>query len=818
MAFDLSTARPAGDYPPQGGGMVGGFDLSTAKPAGQTSYQSAPGTLNLSELERQNGLPSGILSAVMQKESGGNPNEVPPKGAVGLFQFMPATAKQYGIDPRDPQQSAQAAAKMLGELNRKYNGDIEKALAGYNWGQGNVDLIGMKKAPAETRKYIAAVTGAIKPTLQFGPWDTGVEISPEWEAGLARAGAATLDAANGVKGLVGMGDSPEEVAGRKEVIGKLEEEYPISSGIGNIVANAGMMYAGGSGLKALGSVAKISQSAPNVAAALTRGGQILQAPSSAKDAVIAGAGYGAVTDAENRAAGAVGGAAGGAVGYGIGKALGTGAEYVGNKVAGLVRRMKPPTMAEIDDLIVRRLGVDAQQYLSLPDAGKEALRKMAKDALDNGGTVTPEMAQRLADFQTAGIERPLKGWVTREPKQWVEAHNLQGVEPEITTRYNEASNALVQKMQGLAPERSDYYLGSKFERQIAGKDAELKHGVDAAYDAFRGMGGRDVPLDAARFNNEVALELDQKMAGGRLPNSVIKWFRNISTGAEPFTFGTAAQRLENLNTLMRHTDNDAEKYALRIVKRHLENALTGFGEEAGAAGATGTQAMADAFKNARGIAKNRFEYLESSPLHKMVTDGKFKPENLPDMIKSITVNDLKAMAEADAKYGTTSVADLKDAAAAYIRDSATLHGETGGKYSQAGLRRAMDRIGPENGAVLFGPVWGELQAVLRAGGSMMNQPAGVIANNSGTGQMIAMMLRSAPGVGRVLGAGADLAIKGIQAAKRAGAVNDQLGGVRYVPRSLWEMYRIDPAGASARLGSLVGTPSGVSMAEEVGSR
>ena len=113
--------------------------------------------LNLAGLEEQHDLPSGLLNAVMQQESAGKPNAVSPKGARGLFQLMPNTAAQYGVDPENPIQAARAAAKMYGELFRKYGGDIEKALAGYNWGQGNVDRKGMARISGETRDYIQKV-------------------------------------------------------------------------------------------------------------------------------------------------------------------------------------------------------------------------------------------------------------------------------------------------------------------------------------------------------------------------------------------------------------------------------------------------------------------------------------------------------------------------------------------------------------------------------------------------------------------------------------------------------------------------------------
>src|SRR6266478_4728326 len=93
----------------------------------------------LGSMEQQHGLPSGLLDNQIRAESNYNPNAVSPSGAVGISQFMPSTARQYGIDPRDPVQSVNAQAQMMSELHKKYGGDTDKALAAYNAGMGNVD-------------------------------------------------------------------------------------------------------------------------------------------------------------------------------------------------------------------------------------------------------------------------------------------------------------------------------------------------------------------------------------------------------------------------------------------------------------------------------------------------------------------------------------------------------------------------------------------------------------------------------------------------------------------------------------------------------
>lgn len=124
-------------------------------------------------LERNYGLPSGLLDSVWNAESARGRRMLSPAGAQGHFQFMPATAKQYGLaDPSDLTQSATAAAQMYADLLKQTGGDLSKALAGYNWGIGNVQRRGMDSAPTETRNYIQKVmAGMGQPqSNQQDPW------------------------------------------------------------------------------------------------------------------------------------------------------------------------------------------------------------------------------------------------------------------------------------------------------------------------------------------------------------------------------------------------------------------------------------------------------------------------------------------------------------------------------------------------------------------------------------------------------------------------------------------------------------------------
>ncbi|MGQ9634793.1 MAG: lytic transglycosylase domain-containing protein [Bryobacteraceae bacterium] len=120
--------------------------------------------LNPRELVRQaaarHGLPEEFLLSVAAAESGLRQEAVSPKGAVGIMQLMPATARELQADPRDPGQNVDAGARYLRWLLLKYLDDpyqVRKALAAYNAGPGTVDRYGGVPPYEETMRFIGRV-------------------------------------------------------------------------------------------------------------------------------------------------------------------------------------------------------------------------------------------------------------------------------------------------------------------------------------------------------------------------------------------------------------------------------------------------------------------------------------------------------------------------------------------------------------------------------------------------------------------------------------------------------------------------------------
>jgi hypothetical protein len=109
---------------------------------------------------RRSGLPPEFVQSVAQVESGFRPDAVSPKGALGVMQLMPGTAKTLGADPRDTAQNIDAGTRLLRELLLKYDGDVVKALAAYNAGEGAVDKYRGMPPYNETRWYVKKVIDA----------------------------------------------------------------------------------------------------------------------------------------------------------------------------------------------------------------------------------------------------------------------------------------------------------------------------------------------------------------------------------------------------------------------------------------------------------------------------------------------------------------------------------------------------------------------------------------------------------------------------------------------------------------------------------
>ena len=165
-ALELPAERVVGirEEEPRDPSLPGGPEPTRAQPDVPGARSPEAGTEPL-ELDRwidessdRHGVDPRLVRAVIQVESGWNPRAVSPRGAMGLMQLMPGTARARGVlDPFDPIQNVEAGTAELAETMAQYAGEVALALAAYNAGGSTVDRYDGIPPYWETLGYVRRV-------------------------------------------------------------------------------------------------------------------------------------------------------------------------------------------------------------------------------------------------------------------------------------------------------------------------------------------------------------------------------------------------------------------------------------------------------------------------------------------------------------------------------------------------------------------------------------------------------------------------------------------------------------------------------------
>ncbi|HEX3671341.1 MAG TPA: lytic transglycosylase domain-containing protein [Candidatus Cybelea sp.] len=147
-------------------GICGLVALLAACSGGYLPYASRsldPGAIDslVTGASQANGVPPGLIRAVLMAESAGNASAVSVAGAQGLMQLMPGTSAGCGIaNPFDPTENVQCGTGYLHSLLRHYHNNVTLAVAAYNAGPGAVDRYHGVPPYPETRAYVVRVLNA----------------------------------------------------------------------------------------------------------------------------------------------------------------------------------------------------------------------------------------------------------------------------------------------------------------------------------------------------------------------------------------------------------------------------------------------------------------------------------------------------------------------------------------------------------------------------------------------------------------------------------------------------------------------------------
>jgi soluble lytic murein transglycosylase-like protein len=130
------------------------------------------------------GVDPALAIEVALAESGGNQGARGGAGEIGIFQLLPSTAADLGVNPYDAAQNIQGGVTYLAQLLGRY-GDPATALAAYNWGLGNVDAViarygtdWFSHAPGSTQAYVSGILGNLNSQYTVSPGPGAVMTAP----------------------------------------------------------------------------------------------------------------------------------------------------------------------------------------------------------------------------------------------------------------------------------------------------------------------------------------------------------------------------------------------------------------------------------------------------------------------------------------------------------------------------------------------------------------------------------------------------------------------------------------------------------------
>ncbi len=150
--------------------------------------RSSPGgpeiKATVDRIAAEQSVPPELIHSVIQVESNYNPNAVSPKGAQGMMQLIPATARRFGVsDAFDPVENIRGGAAYLKYLLGLYGGNYTLALAAYNAGEGAVARYGDVPPYRETQDYVKLVAGRLAAQARPPAAPASPEVKPAPPAG-----------------------------------------------------------------------------------------------------------------------------------------------------------------------------------------------------------------------------------------------------------------------------------------------------------------------------------------------------------------------------------------------------------------------------------------------------------------------------------------------------------------------------------------------------------------------------------------------------------------------------------------------------------
>lgn len=443
--------------------------------------------------------------------------------------------------------------------------------------------------------------------------------------------------------------------------------------------------------------------------------------------------------------------------------------------AGMVQRgaaKATATPERINVTVTNVLNAAGVAPADITDAMRDSIKAQVQQALAAGQKLDPKALVRQAQAEAVGLTDDAAltlGQRTRDPMQFAREQNLSGVNLQgpqgagnpLSTRFAEQNKRLGEVFGSAgAREATDRVTaGQSFIDALRAADVPARAAVDDAYAAARAMNnGRAAELERGTFSQMANSELDRGMWGHFVPPEVRSLLNSISDGSTPFNVETSVQIDSILAKAQRKAEragDDAGASAVGVIRTALHDTplaggapaaqAPGTGAGAGAGVADTGEAARTAFDRARGLARDRFKRIESTPAMAAALDDAAPDRFVQQYLIGAPVRDVQALRKA-LESNPSAMQQARAQVAAALRRAAFGENTSEDKlFAPERYAKTLEAIGPQKLAVFFTPQEVvRLNLVGKVASDTLTTPAGAqrAVNYSNSGAAVMNLLGS----------------------------------------------------------------------------
>lgn len=372
----------------------------------------------------------------------------------------------------------------------------------------------------------------------------------------------------------------------------------------------------------------------------------------------------------------------------------------------------------------------ARSAANLATMSPELRAAVSAETQKTGGAVNPDTLRRHVEADSLPVRMSLtEGQASQDPTILSNEVNSRGANPEIAARYNQQNEQLRDNLQAFRDRVGpDVYSANPVEHgdslidAYQEKDKSARAAIDSAYEAARKALPANTPvLDAKKLLDNVNASLEDRWATESAPADIMKRLNTIAEGNGVIT----AAQFEGLRTrladLARSSDGNT-RYAAHLIRGSVEDADL----------LPGTEDFKKPFDQARALARQRFQAMETDPAYNAAVNETVPADRFAKRFVIDAPRDDVATMRANLADNPTAQQTMGVAVLDYLRRAAGIDDQGNGNFAQARFNNALQALSPKIRFMVDPKTADQLETLGNVARYTQAQPRGSFVNNSNT--------------------------------------------------------------------------------------